>query len=636
MSEFKVHNISLGLPGVENKAIAPKKDVKKKIVNNPKSLKFALAGLSVLGMAAAAGIMIYRGKLNTEDLNNLASKTKDKVAQQAGQTVQSFQKSESPQVVSSEKLQEIVSDGATTAVLKQTEEAVELLSKPADEFNDLLAKKDSLTPTRFKKLAELIQGKTEGQKTELARILAEKTESETIRRTRVLNGKISNWNGENDRHIKTIMSYSDEQFEIVEALLKSKTKGLGRYYGGKPELLIGHLYDYNAEGLASINDNGRLQKIFQIVSKDKGIMLADVIEISKCEDSMFERASALTDRGLFGLVAHGNERAAIESLNDEQFKRILEFSDKGCVVLPFDMLECAKLDDKAYKRALMLCEKYGVTSGASDIAKLSDEEFQKVLEKMQAGVPNWRVRDIGDEEFKNFQYLLNKGTDKDKVLASVNLSDRAACEEFLKQYKTAPAGVNIEDLENPEIKARIIDEINSQFGYEVLKSDCAIEDIARLWKIKYVEGGWLDGGYSPSCIDAFLERSLPRFEAEDGGQLGRWMCRDDMYKYIQDFPEIGETYAPLRIQSFAKTLGGAEVHRGNNFSDLNVAKNIKMVVTPKSKLTQAFDIGEGKYGSDEVIYGATQKFEVLKKGFEIVTNPDGRRHRQYVIYLKEL
>ena len=136
MSEFKVHNISLGLPGVENKAIAPKKDVKKKIVNNPKSLKFALAGLSVLGMAAAAGIMIYRGKLNTEDLNNLASKTKDKVAQQAGQTVQAFQKSEPPQVVSSEKLQEIVSDGATTAVLKQTEEAVELLSKPADEFND--------------------------------------------------------------------------------------------------------------------------------------------------------------------------------------------------------------------------------------------------------------------------------------------------------------------------------------------------------------------------------------------------------------------------------------------------------------------------------------------------------------------
>ena len=92
----------------------------------------------------------------------------------------------------------------------------------------------------------------------------------------------------------------------------------------------------------------------------------------------------------------------------------------------------------------------------------------------------------------------------------------------------------------------------------------------------------------------------------------------------------------LENSIFCKTLNGAEVHRGNNFSDLNVDKNIKMVVTPKSKLTQAFDIGESKYGSDEVIYGATQKFEVLKKGFEIVTNPDGRRHRQYVIYLKEL
>ena len=113
------------------------------------------------------------------------------------------------------------------------------------------------------------------------------------------------------------------------------------------------------------------------------------------------------------------------------------------------------------------------------------------------------------------------------------------------------------------------------------------------------------------------------------------MRRDDLCKYIQDFPEVGETYTPGRIQSFAKTLNGAERYRGNNFSDSNIDLNVKMVVTPKAKLTQAFDMGEGKYGSDEAIYGATQEFEVLNKGFEIVTNPDGRRHRQYVIYLKE-
>ena len=597
-----------------------------------KKLKLALTGLAVIGTAVAAGVAIYKGK---SILAALGQKTQERAAEQVQQLAQTIQRNE-PSIPVPEKLQNVALEGVQAGFSKPVVEANELIANSGNEFCDLIAKKDELSLMEFKKLAGLMQDKTEEQKAELARIITEKTQTETLRRTEFLNGKISNWDGQNDEYIKTLMSCNDEQFEIIETMLNSKTRRLGAYYQENPEKLISNASDWS-ESLPKIEDETRLQKILEIVSKDKGVKLEDAINISTFDETMFKRASMLTDRGLSELVTFENDKVALEKLDDIQFGRILGLSDKGYVVYSSDMLACAKLDDKAYERAVLLCEKYGFTSGISSVATLPDEEFQKVIEKLQAGVPSWLADKLTDEEFKNFQYLLNAGARKDIISSSANLADRAACEKFLEQQNVMSSknGMNVEDLKNPEIKAGIVAEINSQFGYEKLKPDCDVKDIAWCWRQKYIEGGWLNGGYSDSCIDAFLEKTLPRYEIKDGEQLGRWMRRDDLCKYIQDFPEVGETYTPGRIQSFAKTLNGAERYRGNNFSDSNIDLNVKMVVTPKAKLTQAFDMGEGKYGSDEAIYGATQEFEVLNKGFEIVTNPDGRRHRQYVIYLKE-
>ena len=597
-----------------------------------KKLKLALTGLAVIGTAVAAGVAIYKGK---SILAALGQKTQERAAEQVQQLAQTIQRNE-PSIPVPEKLQNVALEGVQAGFSKPVVEANELIANSGNEFCDLIAKKDELSLMEFKKLAGLMQDKTEEQKAELARIITEKTQTETLRRTEFLNGKISNWDGQNDEYIKTLMSCNDEQFEIIETMLNSKTRRLGAYYQENPEKLISNASDWS-ESLPKIEDETRLQKILEIVSKDKGVKLEDAINISTFDETMFKRASMLTDRGLSELVTFENDKVALEKLDDIQFGRILGLSDKGYVVYSSDMLACAKLDDKAYERAVLLCEKYGFTSGISSVATLPDEEFQKVIEKLQAGVPSWLADKLTDEEFKNFQYLLNAGARKDIISSSANLADRAACEKFLEQQNVMSSknGMNVEDLKNPEIKAGIVAEINSQFGYEKLKPDCDVKDIAWCWRQKYIEGGWLNGGYSDSCIDAFLEKTLPRYEIKDGEQLGRWMRRDDLCKYIQDFPEVGETYTPGRIQSFAKTLNGAERYRGNNFSDSNIDLNVKMVVTPKAKLTQAFDMGEGKYGSDEAIYGATQEFEVLNKGFEIVTNPDGRRHRQYVISLKE-
>jgi len=598
-------------------------DDKEKKSKGAKSLKLALTGLAVLGTAAAAGVMIYRGR--GKSLQNLGDKVQQQAAAQIQQAAQAVQKSEVPKVPPvAEELTSVDLSDIQTAALGR-----------AEEFSELLKKKDELTPTGFRRLADLIQNKTEEEEAEIARILSEKTEAEASRRSNFLNRAIRNWNHENDEYIEKISSYTDEQYEIVETLLRSKTKGIGEYYRKNPEELV-RSRNFSTESLGKIKDKERLRKIFCIVSKDKGVELKDAIKYSTFDDTMFERTSALADRGLGSLVMFDDRIKALQELDEKQFARILNIADGGTMITS-EMVSCAKLDDKAYEKALLLCDKYGFdVDGVSKIAQLPDEEFQKVLERMQAGVPAWKAKDFGDEKFENFQYLMSKGVDKDAIFQITELSDRTQCEAFLERYKKSPQGINAEDLDNPEIRTKIIDKINSQYGYEVLKPDCTIEDIAWLWREKYVEGGWLAGGYSSSCIDTFLEKAMSRYEIQDGEKLGRWMRRCDLYKYIQDFPEVGETYAPGRIQSFAKTLEGAERYRGNNFSDTNFDMNVKMVVTPKAKLTKAFDVGEGKYGADEVIYGATQKFEVLKKGFEFVTRPDGRKHRQYVIYLQEL
>lgn len=652
---------------------------------NGKKLNLALKGLAVLGISTAIGITAFKyrdkifqkigGKVKEEaeaeiqevvqksqkklpdikklseiDFKNLPKKSfiiedilpnSDRIRMEYVDGV--LKKSERSGSVNFEKVYTTLENGRhqitkthygqTTSVI--LEDITEATKKSQDELKELIAKKTDFSPTEFKNQAESIKYKSKAQQKEIAQILSEKVKAETQRRADFINKVIYNYNNENDEYIKRIISCSDEQFQIIETLLKSKTRGIGNYYARNPK----ELFQYNScyETLDTIKDKARLKKILTIVSKDKGVELYEAIELSKYDDKMFERASALTDRGLNYFARKHKDK--IEALDNVQFKRILDLSDIGNVFCLNDneLLKCTDLDDKAFKRAVLLCDKYCVDSRLTEIAQLPDSEFESVLAKIKAGVPSYLARKMSEEEFNNFLFLVNAGVNKDGILSYAELSSRQKCEEFLGHLRNnLKKGIDVEDLENPEIKAKIVERINAQYGYEVLKPDCTIKDIAWKWRQKYIEGGMLEGDYSESCIDAFLE-TLGRYQlGEEGQQLGRWIYRDDLYKFIQDFPEVGETYAPKRIQSFAKTLFGAEIYRGNNFSDTNTSKNIKMVVTPKAVLTKAFDIGEGKYGSDEVIYGATQQFKVLKKGFEMVVNPDGKKHRQYVIYMQEL
>ena len=50
----------------------------------------------------------------------------------------------------------------------------------------------------------------------------------------------------------------------------------------------------------------------------------------------------------------------------------------------------------------------------------------------------------------------------------------------------------------------------------------------------------------------------------------------------------------------------------------------------------SYDVGLAKYGASEAIYKSSQQFKVLKKGWQTVQNPNGVKHRLYVIEMSEV
>ena len=118
--------------------------------------------------------------------------------------------------------------------------------------------------------------------------------------------------------------------------------------------------------------------------------------------------------------------------------------------------------------------------------------------------------------------------------------------------------------------------------------------------------------------------------------MARWMEIDNLPHFINTIPKEGEIYKLDRMQSFAKTTKGAEIIHGNQFYDGNISKNVKFIVKPKNELTKAYDVGQGKYGAEEVLYKAGEEFKIISKKPEYLTLPDGKVTMQYVIEMEEV
>lgn len=132
----------------------------------------------------------------------------------------------------------------------------------------------------------------------------------------------------------------------------------------------------------------------------------------------------------------------------------------------------------------------------------------------------------------------------------------------------------------------------------------------------------------------------------------RQMHIENPEEFVKQFENIGGVYTPGRLQSCAKTryygeAWGSIENIQYGFVEWNPQNNVKFVIHPKGPISNAADIGEGKYGNYEVLYSADSKFRILgtvkktvtqeeiQKGMGSFNNPFDD-FEKYEIHLQEL
>ena len=300
--------------------------------------------------------------------------------------------------------------------------------------------------------------------------------------------------------------------------------------------------------------------------------------------------------------------------SDEQYQKALDLINNKYMGLDgyLYLSDILDLDEAAYARIDELINANCGYDAIAKLAQLPEEQYARAIQLLKEGYDSYAIRNI-----------------------DWNTNPNGILSESSKIKVPTSSGIDYSQM-TPEIKQSLVDKINNAYGEDVVSINDDIGTIAEKWRTKYVDGGITPLSLDNETMNFMLENSCTRFVSENQAPLARWMEVPNLSYYIDNLPAEGEIYTFDRMQSFAKTTDGAEKTYGNNFSDSNIYKNVKIVVEPNSKLTNAYDIEQGKYGSDEALYKAGSEFTVVSKGFEEIILPNGTKNKMYVIHLKEL
>lgn len=238
-----------------------------------------------------------------------------------------------------------------------------------------------------------------------------------------------------------------------------------------------------------------------------------------------------------------------------------------------------------------------------------------------------------------------------KSLMEKQSEKEAALQSCLRFFENTKGIQNAEKIElSLEEKQRLVDIINSwSKGTDKVTIDTPMSDLAFRWKKKYISGGvyGMDSKLQDACIQEFKRYSSidDKFIKTLNQPVYRWMdVQEGMDEFLKKMPKEGGIYCPKKLQSCSKTRLGAETC----FHDNNPSMNVKFVIYPKSQVSKAYDIGEGKYGPFEVIYPSDSQFRVLYKNIEEIkhdekllvpameNNTKTGSHMQAVVYLQEV
>lgn len=197
-----------------------------------------------------------------------------------------------------------------------------------------------------------------------------------------------------------------------------------------------------------------------------------------------------------------------------------------------------------------------------------------------------------------------------------------------------------------EEKQKLVDELNSMLEsggeHPNFTIDTPLSTLNAAWKKKYIsipfsmnnaqtgETAVLDlfpryrSGISHVDGKDFPFKTSGDFKYEP---LYRQMHVENPEEFIKQFENIGGEYAPGKLQSCskAKLFGEAWGSLGNRqygFTEWAEGNNVKFVIHPKGAVSNAAEIGEGKYGSYEAIYAPDSKFRIIGTIKKTVT-PEG-------------
>lgn len=181
-----------------------------------------------------------------------------------------------------------------------------------------------------------------------------------------------------------------------------------------------------------------------------------------------------------------------------------------------------------------------------------------------------------------------------------------------------------------EEKQKLVDELNSilksggeQANYTV---DTPLSTLQRAWKAKYISIPFsMDNKIGETAILDLFPRyrsGITQINGEDfkfktSGNfkyepLYRQMHIENPEEFVKQFENIGGEYVPGKLQSCSKEKLFGEAWNGTyNFTEWNSGNNVKFVIHPKGAISNAAEIGEGKYGSYEAIYSADSKFRIV-------------------------
>lgn len=372
-----------------------------------------------------------------------------------------------------------------------------------------------------------------------------------------------------------------------------------------------------------------------IIKESGDVVFATMKKFSELSDEQYNKALSLTkDYG----VSYLYDIANIAELDGVNYSKAIELLNLNIPSNKVKMI--ASLNDASYNRVKNLIEKsVNPNTIGYGIDKLSCADFDKIDELANLGVKSFSkmfdAKDLDEEQFEKAKKLAVIGLPDYDFVKNAKLSD-SDFEKELNKIKNIASGLKFDDgIETEEELYKFSDDelediknkLEASGVYIPSSEQNSISTLAYLWRTKYITGI----NALPKYDSQLIPYALDRYVSKDCAPLGRWMRVENLAEYIEQFPDIGEIYQSDNIMSFAKTLNGAEVYRGNNFSDSNTSMNVKFVLYPKNEITQAYDIGEGKYGDDEVLYKANQQFKVLYKDVEELGS-----HNLYTIYLQEV